>query len=91
MPSAPMIRGRLNRSRSVVHDAAPHGSAGPTPMRNSRAMKIGAFTALNHGAPTLIVWPDVVATSSGQRAEQHGEREAQEQDVVEQERRLAAD
>src|SRR5688572_22433816 len=59
------MEGTAKRSRRDDHDAWPHGSAGPTPIRNRSAMKIGAFTVLNHGAPTLIVSPDVAATRRG--------------------------
>ena len=57
----------MNRSRVVAHEAVPHGSAGPTPIRKRSATKIGTVTALNHGAPTLIVSPLVAATKSGSR------------------------
>jgi hypothetical protein len=65
--SAAAMSGMVNRSRRVAHEAAPHGRAGPTPIRNSSATNIGTVTALYQGAPTLIVSPLVTVTMSGSR------------------------
>ncbi len=57
--------GMLKRSRTVCHEAVPHGRAGPMPIRNRSATIIGAVTVSYQGAPTLIVSPLVTVTSSG--------------------------
>jgi hypothetical protein len=39
--------------------------SGPTPIRKMRARKIGMFTRLKKGAPTLTFWPFTASESSG--------------------------
>ena len=63
-PTAARI-GAAKRSRTVVQEAPPHGSAGPTPVRKRRATKIGALTRLNQGAPTVARDPPLTSTITG--------------------------
>ncbi len=59
-------------------------------MRNSSASPIGAPSFTKYGSPTVICLSWSACTSSGKTVPgQHDQREAREQQIVEEERRLA--
>ena len=63
--SPPIHAGISRRLRSVSALAARHGSAGPTPMRNSSASPIGTPSFTKYGSPTVICLSCSACTSSG--------------------------
>src|SRR5713101_2346064 len=66
-PAAPMpARTGLRKFRfRFSAEARRQAMRGPTPMRKRRAMKIGIFTRLKKGAPTLTLTPRTASESSG--------------------------
>ncbi len=71
-------------------DAARHGSIGPTPIRNSRARATGAALRLKKGAADRdLLAAHGLGEQRVDRADEHRERDDQQQHVVREERALA--
>ncbi len=86
---APAAGGRSFDFSSAV-DAAFHGSAGPTPIRKSSVTTIGSDIRLKNGSPTLTFTPlHRLCHERKERAREHREHERGEEQVVQQEHRLA--
>ena len=65
MDAAPATAGQRMRSAMVAPVVPPHGRAGATAMRNSRAKPIGIVIRSKYGLPTEIRSPFAASTSSG--------------------------
>lgn len=63
--SAPSAVGPMNRTPTAPAAPPPHGSDGPTPIRNTISVPSGSASRSNHGPPTDSCRPSHASTTSG--------------------------